>query len=431
MFKDFGLHESLVRSTESLGFKEPTPIQSQAIPPALAGKDLLASAPTGTGKTAAFLLPILQRLHSKPRGVTRALILTPTRELAGQIEEQLRHLASNTRVRAATVVGGVAMGPQVRALRAGVDVLVATPGRLLDHLQYPYTRLGDVEVLVLDEADRMLDMGFLPAIKRVLEAVPAKRQTLLFSATLPPPIVALARKMLDNPVAIDLQPKTSAAAGIRQAVYSVSHDDKTGLLLALLGKAEVESALVFTRTKHRANRLARSLEERGVACSAIHGNRTQAQRTQALSGFRSGKFRVLVATDIASRGIDVEKLSHVVNFDVPQSAEDYVHRIGRTARAQATGDAWTFVSPAEEGDLRTIERVLGRRITRAEVEGFAPAARGAAPAPAGDRDFDRSRPAVARPDQRSRRPGAPHDAPAPRAAGTFRGRRFVARGGRA
>jgi ATP-dependent RNA helicase RhlE len=269
------------------------------------------------------------------------------------------------------VVGGVAKGPQVRALRAGVDVLVATPGRLLDHLQHPYARLDRVEVLVLDEADRMLDMGFLPAIRQILERLPAKRQTLLFSATLPPPIVSFARTMLADPVRVDLQPRTSAAAGVRQAVYPVAHEDKTGLLLSLLGDATVGNALVFTRTKHRANRLAHALEQHGVACAPIHGNRTQAQRTRALSGFRTGLFRVLVATDVASRGIDVEKLSHVVNFDVPQSAEDYVHRIGRTARAQATGDAWTFVSPAEEGDLRGIERTLGGRIPRVQATGIA------------------------------------------------------------
>ena len=290
MFTALGLHESLVQGTAKLGFVEPTPIQKAAIPPALEGRDLLASAPTGTGKTAAFLLPMLQRLHGKARGTTRALILTPTRELAGQIEAQLAQLAAGTRMRGAVVVGGVAMGPQVRALRAGVDVLVATPGRLLDHLQYPYTRLDDVEILVLDEADRMLDMGFQPAIKRILEALPKGRQTLFFSATLPPAIVTLAKRMLIEPVAIDLQPKTSAAAGIRQAVYPIAHDDKTGLLLALLGQDSMESALVFTRTKHRANRLARTLESRGVSCAAIHGNRTQSQRTQALSGFRSGRF---------------------------------------------------------------------------------------------------------------------------------------------
>jgi len=431
MFHELGLHESLVQGTAALGFSEPTPIQKAAIPPALAGHDLLASAPTGTGKTAAFLLPMLQRLQGGPgRNRTRALILTPTRELAGQIEAQLAKLAGATRLRAATVVGGVAMGPQVRALRAGVDFLVATPGRLLDHMQHPYTRLDGVEILVLDEADRMLDMGFLPAIRRILDAVPARRQTLFFSATLPPTIVDLARRMLVEPVSIDLQPKTSAAAGIRQGAYAVAHEDKTSLLLALLGGESITSALVFTRTKHRANRLARVLETRGVSCAAIHGNRSQSQRTQALEGFRAGRFRVLVATDIAARGIDVAKLSHVVNFDLPQSAEDYVHRIGRTARAQATGDAWTFVAPAEESELRAIERTLGRPIERLAAEGFAaPAALAAARPVEASREPGRPRPA-ARParhaEPRARRASGARETTT--AAAPVGGRRFVPRG---
>ena len=382
MFEELGLHERLVHSVATCGFDVPTPIQKAAVPPALEGRDVLASAPTGTGKTAAFLLPVLQRMLSgRERRNARALILTPTRELAGQVEEQLRRLATRSGLRGAIIVGGVAMGPQVRQLRTGVDVIVATPGRLLDHLQQGNVRLGDVEVLVLDEADRMLDMGFLPAIRQVLAEVPEERQTLLFSATLPRPIVELARTLLRNPARVDLQPTTSAAAGIRQAAYPIAHEDKAGLLLHLLEGDAVGNALVFTRTKHRANRLARTLEQRGVPCAAIHGNRTQAQRTQALQGFRTGRFRVLVATDVASRGIDVEKLSHVVNFDVPQSAEDYVHRIGRTARAQATGDAWTFVSRAEEGEMRDIERVLGRRLERVKAEGFVSVAM-----PAGDED---------------------------------------------
>ena len=406
MFEELGLHERLVHSVATCGFDVPTPIQKAAVPPALEGRDVLASAPTGTGKTAAFLLPVLQRMLSgRERRNARALILTPTRELAGQVEEQLRRLATRSGLRGAIIVGGVAMGPQVRQLRTGVDVIVATPGRLLDHLQQGNVRLGDVEVLVLDEADRMLDMGFLPAIRQVLAEVPEERQTLLFSATLPRPIVELARTLLRNPARVDLQPTTSAAAGIRQAAYPIAHEDKAGLLLHLLEGDAVGNALVFTRTKHRANRLARTLEQRGVPCAAIHGNRTQAQRTQALQGFRTGRFRVLVATDVASRGIDVEKLSHVVNFDVPQSAEDYVHRIGRTARAQATGDAWTFVSRAEEGEMRDIERVLGRRLERVKADGFVSVAM-----PAGDEDQrddgdDRSAPHAEQP--RAREAHAP------------------------
>jgi ATP-dependent RNA helicase RhlE len=370
MFDKLGLHDDFVRALHRLGFTTPTPIQERAIPPALAGRDLLASAPTGTGKTAAFVLPILQRLRGTHSRATRALILTPTRELASQVDEQLVRFASGTSVRTTCVVGGVAMGPQTRALRAGIDVLVATPGRLLDHLQYPYARLDAVEVLVLDEADRMLDMGFLPAIRRVLERLPRKRQTLLFSATLPPPIVALSRSLLADPVSIAIERAPETAGACRQAVFPVAPDRKTDLLVELFERNEIASAIVFTRTKHRANRLARVLDRRGVPCAPIHGDRSQAQRTQALSGFRSGRFPVLVATDIAARGIDVENLSHVVNFDVPQSPEDYVHRVGRTARAQASGDALTFVSPDEEAGLRSIEKMLGSRIARRRLDGF-------------------------------------------------------------
>jgi len=370
MFENLGLHDQLVRALRDQGFTAPTPIQQQAIPPALAGRDLLASAPTGTGKTAAFVLPIVQRLRGAHARSVRALILTPTRELASQVDEQLVRFAAGTSVRTACVVGGVAMGPQTRALRAGIDVLVATPGRLLDHLQHPYARLDAVEVLVLDEADRMLDMGFLPAIRRVLERLPRERQTLLFSATLPPAIVALSRSLLADPVSIAVERAPEAASACRQAVFTVARERKTDLLVELFERKEIASAIVFTRTKHRANRLARILDRRGVRCAPIHGDRSQSQRTQALSGFRSGRFPVLVATDIAARGIDVENLSHVVNFDVPQSPEDYVHRVGRTARAQASGDALTFVSPDEEDGLRSIERMLGNRIARRRLDGF-------------------------------------------------------------
>ena len=371
MFEELGLHERLVHSVATCGFDVPTPIQKAAVPPALEGRDVLASAPTGTGKTAAFLLPVLQRMLSgRERRNARALILTPTRELAGQVEEQLRRLATRSGLRGAIIVGGVAMGPQVRQLRTGVDVIVATPGRLLDHLQQGNVRLGDVEVLVLDEADRMLDMGFLPAIRQVLAEVPAERQTLLFSATLPRPIVELARTLLRNPARVDLQPTTSAAAGIRQAAYPIAHEDKAGLLLHLLQGDAVGNALVFTRTKHRANRLQAFLVQHGVKAERIHGNRSQAQRTEALAGFKSGKYRVLVATDIAARGIDIEELGHVVNFDVPAVAEDYIHRVGRTARAEATGDAFTFVAPDEEEDLRRIERAVGKRLPRVTVPDF-------------------------------------------------------------
>jgi ATP-dependent RNA helicase RhlE len=370
-FASFDLHPDLLRGVDALGFTAPTPIQRDAIPPASRGRDVLACAMTGSGKTAAFLLPILHRLAGKPRGVTRALVLAPTRELAAQIDEHRRELARFARVGGAAVFGGVAMGPQETAFRRGADILVATPGRLLDHFQYPYARLDALEVLVLDEADRMLDMGFLPDIRRILRALPAaRRQTLLFSATLPPAIVTLARELLRDPVTINVERAPAPAVGISHAAYPVASELKLPLLLALLRQPDVRNMLVFTRTKHRANRLAEGLARRGVAVERIHGNRSQAQRTQALAAFKAGTIQVLVATDIAARGIDVTGLSHVVNFDVPNVSEDYIHRVGRTARAEAVGDAVTLVSPAEEGDFRAIERAVGARIPRLTLPDF-------------------------------------------------------------
>ncbi len=360
-----------------MGFAVPTPIQKDAIPPAIDGRDVLACAMTGSGKTAAFVLPVLQRLIDKPRGVTRALVITPTRELAAQIDEHRRDLGRFTRLGGATVYGGVGMGPQESAFRRGVDVIVATPGRLLDHFRFPYARLEGLEILVLDEVDRMLDMGFLPDVRRVLAHLPARRQTLFFSATLPPAIAALAREMLRDPVAINVERPAAPATGITHAAYPVPSELKSALLLALLGEPGVRSVLVFTRTKHRANRLADFLARRRVEVDRIHGNRSQAQRTRALDAFKAGRIRVLVATDIAARGIDIAELSHVVNFDVPPLAEDYIHRAGRTARAEAVGEAMTFVSPAEESDLSAIERAIGRRITRVTLPGFDYAARAA------------------------------------------------------
>ncbi len=369
-FSKFGLHADLLRGVHDLGFTRPTPIQHDAIPPAMEGRDVLACAMTGSGKTAAFILPILHRLSAKKRGVTRALVLTPTRELAAQIEEHARALATHTPMAAAAVFGGVGMGPQEHAFRAGVDILVATPGRLLDHFRFPYARLEHLEVLVLDEADRMLDMGFLPDIRRVLKHLPARRQTLFFSATMPAPIVQLTREMLKNPFTVNLERAPLPAVGITQAVYPVAQNLKAPLLVELLRRGDLQSVLVFTRTKHRANRLAETLSKSGVHCDRIHGNRSQQQRTQALTGFKQGRFHVLVATDIAARGIDVEALSHVVNFDVPHVPEDYIHRVGRTARAEMTGDAFTFVSPEEEADLRAIEKAIGKRLPRVTVPGF-------------------------------------------------------------
>jgi len=369
-FTSLKLHPSLLKGVKELGFARPTPIQADAVPPALAGRDVLACAMTGSGKTAAFGLPILHRLIDKPRGTTRALILTPTRELAAQIVEDLDDLAVHTPVTAAPVFGGVGMGPQEHAFRSGVDVIVATPGRLLDHFSRPYARLSGLEILVLDEADRMLDMGFLPEIRKILRHLPARRQTLFFSATMPAPILELTRDMLRNPVTINLERRAAPAVGITQAVYPVHQELKSALFLALLQRGDMREALVFTRTKHRTDRLQKFLVRNGIAAERIHGNRSQAQRTQALEGFKSGKHRVLVATDIAARGIDIEALGHVVNFDVPKVPEDYIHRVGRTARAEAVGDAFTFVAPEEEPDLKRIERTLGRRLPRVLVPDF-------------------------------------------------------------
>ncbi|MEK6371426.1 MAG: DEAD/DEAH box helicase [Acidobacteriota bacterium] len=439
-FSKFGLHPDLLRGIKELGFTRPTPIQNDAIPPAMAGKDVLAAAATGSGKTAAFVLPILQRLLGKKRGTTRALILTPTRELAAQIDEHLRDLAVHTPISGAAIYGGVGMAPQEHAFRSGVDVLVATPGRLLDHFSRGYARLDGLEVLVLDEADRMLDMGFLPDIRRVLKHLPARRQTLFFSATLPPPIVQLSREMLKNPAMISIERQAAPPSAIAQAVFPVSQELKLELLETLLQRGEIRSAIVFTRTKHRANRVFEQLMKRKVNAARIHGNRSQMQRTEALAGFKAGKYRILVATDIAARGIDVEALSHVVNFDVPHVPEDYIHRVGRTARAELTGDAITFVAPDEETDLRAIERAVGKRLPRVTVPDFdykqKPAERLEIPiqeriaAIRARKAEDRAR-AKAKAERRAAAPTAPvarpltrrPAPPSPRSAGRGRGRR--------
>ncbi len=374
-FSSFHLDKSLLTGLRELGFTRPTPIQADAIPPALEGRDVLACASTGSGKTAAFLLPILHQLIERPRGTTRALVLTPTRELASQIVEQLNGLAMHTPVTAWAIIGGVGMGPQEHAFRSGMDVLVATPGRLLDHMKSSYAKLSGIEYLVLDEADRMLDMGFLPDIRRILKAIPAKRQTFFFSATIPAPIAQLSSQMLHNPATINLDRTSKPATGITQALYPVPQELKSSLFLELLKRGEMKEALVFTRTKHRANRLAEYLVRNGIRAERIHGNRSQPQRTEALAGFKSGKYRVLVATDIAARGIDVEALGHVVNFDVPPAPEDYIHRVGRTGRAELTGEAFTFVAPEEEGDVKGIERAINRRLPRVTLPDFDYAAR--------------------------------------------------------
>ncbi len=374
-FSDFSLHPTLLRAVEQMGYTSPTPIQEQSIPPALLGKDVLACAMTGSGKTAAFTIPILNRLISQQaneknaRGVTRVLVLTPTRELAAQVQEQISLLSKGTHIRSAVVFGGVPMGAQTKAFQQGVEVIVATPGRLLDHFRQPYAKLEGLEVLIFDEADRMLDMGFMPDIKRVLKHIPKPKQTLFFSATMPAPIALLAKELLRNPVTVGAERKAAPASGITQALYPVPQDLKAGLLIKLLDTA-ITQVIVFTRTKHRANRLAEQLIKAGVNAERIHGNRSQNQRTEALAGFKSGKYRVLVATDIAARGIDVEALEHVINFDVPAVPEDYIHRVGRTARAERTGEAFTFVSPDEESQIREIEKAIGKKLNRVTLDNF-------------------------------------------------------------
>jgi len=334
------------------------------------GRDLLACAATGSGKTAAFLLPILHNLVGLSRGTTRALVLAPTRELALQIHDDLNGLARYTGLKSAAVHGGVGIGPQERAFRRGVDAIIATPGRLLDHFQYDYAKLAGLQYLVLDEADRMLDMGFLPDIRRVLRHIPDPKQTFFFSATMPPPIEKLTHEILRTPARIALQTRAQPAKGVTQALYPVAKGLKRALLIELFKRGIMDEALVFTRTKHRADRLCKSLNKAGITAERIHGNRSQPQRTKALAGFKSGEFQVLVATDIAARGIDVEALGHVVNFDLPAVPDDYIHRVGRTARAELTGEAFTLVAPEDEPDLRRIERAVGKQLPRVKLEGF-------------------------------------------------------------
>jgi len=369
-FTQLGLPAPLVKGVRAAGYTEPTPIQQRAIPTVLAGHDLVGAAQTGTGKTAAFLLPILARLMAGPHGL-RALVLVPTRELAAQVETNARDYARFTEVRAGVVFGGVPIGPQERMFRRGeVDLLVATPGRLLDLHGRMALRLEDIEVLVLDEADRMVDMGFAPDLRRILALLPRRRQTLMFSATMPPDLNRVASEALTDPRRVDLAPPSRPAAGITQAVYPVPRHLKVDLLDQVLLGPDVTSVLVFTRTKHGADRLSRQLQRRGHSVAVLHGDRTQGQRERALGDLKRGRVQVLVATDIASRGIDVDDISHVVNYDVPRAPEDYVHRIGRTGRVQATGDAYTLMSPEERDDLAAIERFLGRAIPRVVIPDF-------------------------------------------------------------
>ena len=369
-FSTLPLDSTLVPGLEAAGYVQMTPIQAQSLPDILKGRDLIAQAPTGSGKTVAFGIGLLQRLD--PSVIrAQALVLCPTRELADQVAKEIRRLAIGIpNLKLLILCGGIPLRPQLASLVHDPHVVVGTPGRIQELMRKKALHLGGIKVLVLDEADRMLDMGFIPDIKRILALLPKERQNLMFSATMPPPIAALTRTMLHQPVQIAVDREAKPATGVTQAIYPVREDLKPYLLLELLRREPIKNVLVFTRTKHRANRLADLLDRNGVACERIHGNRSQAQRTEALARFKAGKIRVLVATDIAARGIDVEALSHVVNFDVPNVAEDYIHRVGRTARAELTGEAWTFVAEQERGDLVAIERAVGARLNRVTLEGF-------------------------------------------------------------
>lgn len=357
-FHALGLSEALLRDLADAKFTSPTPIQEQAIPPALAGRDVIGCAQTGTGKTAAFVIPMIERLSTLPKGQPKALILAPTRELALQTLTTIEKLGRSRRISATVIVGGADMQAQVRGLRQRPDILVATPGRLLDHMWNGTILLSSITMLVLDEADRMLDMGFAPQINQILDALPEERQTLLFSATLPADLARLVQASVNNPVRVMVAPSATTADGVTQEVHHTSHADKPDLLLSLLG-ADKDTALVFTRTKHRADRVGRMLDRAGHRVAVLHGDRSLSQRRAALEGFRRGAFRVLVATDIAARGIDVANIGHVINFDLPNVPEDYVHRIGRTARMKTTGRATSFVTSEDAQQLRAIERLLG------------------------------------------------------------------------
>ncbi len=364
-FDQLGLSSTLLSNLTRAGFAEPTAIQAQAIPHALTGRDVLGCAQTGTGKTAAFVIPMLERLAGTPKGQPRALILAPTRELAIQIQATIDTLGRDLRLFATTLVGGADMQAQVRGLRQRPDILVATPGRLLDHMWNGTVSLLAMTVLVLDEADRMLDMGFAPQINQILDAMPEERQTLLFSATMPTDLARLAQASVKDPIRVMVAKSATTADGVEQAVHHTTHDHKNSLLMSLLKEERSDSVLVFARTKHRADRLGRMLGTAGHRVAVLHGGRTLPQRRAALEGFRRGTFRVLVATDIAARGIDVANIGHVINYDVPNCPEDYVHRIGRTARMRTTGRATTFVTAEDHDQLRAIERLLGQQVPRA------------------------------------------------------------------
>ena len=368
-FESLGLSEAVLRAVSDAGYRIPTPIQREAIPLILRGRDVIGLAQTGTGKTAAFTLPLVDLLIDGPRR-TRAIVLTPTRELCMQVEESIQKYARHSQLSVTAVFGGVPIEPQQKALRNGVDVVVATPGRLIDHLERQNVHFDDLEVLVLDEADRMLDMGFAPQINRLVNEMPRYRQTLLFSATMLPEVEVLARKYLRKPLVVQIGRRSEAAQTVTHAVYPVPRERKSALLAHLLKDGELDSVLVFVRTKIGADRVVRHLRHEGIEATAMHADKTQAQRTQALSDFKAGKIRVLVATDIAQRGLDISHITHVISYDVPQQPEDYVHRIGRTGRASREGDAFTFMAPDEIAMVRTIEAVIGKPIPRVSVPGY-------------------------------------------------------------
>jgi ATP-dependent RNA helicase RhlE len=367
-FSKLGLSPQVLEGVRAAGYSDPTPIQLRAIPLILAGRDVIGSAQTGTGKTAAFALPLITRLGT--HGKLRALVLEPTRELAAQVETALRDYARFTNLRTAVVFGGTGYGRQDQSLRQGVDILVATPGRLLDQMHRRMVRLDQTEILVLDEADRMLDMGFLPDVRKIIERCPRNRQTLLFSATIPPEIEQLCRWALRNPETIEIGQRRSPAETVTHALYPVDVGQKQELLEELLRRTEYDQVLIFCRTKNGADRVARKLHQEGHAVAVLHSSRTQRERENALAGFRNGRYEVMVATDIAARGIDVEQISHVINFDVPHHPEDYVHRIGRTGRAQSVGDAFTIMTTEDLQEVAAIERFIGQKIPRVKLEGF-------------------------------------------------------------
>ena len=368
-FEQFNLDSRLMVGIKKAGYETATPIQEAAIPAALRGRDIIGTAQTGTGKTAAFVLPILHKLLNGPRHVARALIVTPTRELAEQINDVIRELSAGTKIKSATIYGGVGAGPQIKALRDGAEILVACPGRLLDLIQQGHAKMAKIEILVLDEADRMFDMGFLPDVRRIVKAVPVQRQTMMFSATFPADVELLAAQALKQPQKI--------AMGISRPAYTVTHalypvppHLKSGLLIELLKHTDTDSVLIFTRTKYRAQKVASQIHRAGFNVTSLHGDRSQGQRQSALKGFKDGTHPIMVATDIAARGLDVESISHVINYDMPDTADAYIHRIGRTGRAQRTGDAFTLVTPEDNDMIRILERIMGQPLKRETLEGF-------------------------------------------------------------